>query len=160
MAALGLAPPLAIVAASSFASAALYVSCVEHPARGELTDDEALRQWKPSYRRAARLQGGLAIVAALLGLHMWRSATSATGGAPLWAAGAAAAALNWPFTLIFILPTNKRLLGATKGSSTTRTLLRRWGRLHAVRVCLGWAAAAAYTLAVSRAHVRKDWLWM
>jgi len=40
-----------------------------------------------------------------------------------------------PFTLIVILPTNKRLLDAVlaPGSSETAALLTRWGRLHAVR---------------------------
>ena len=40
-----------------------------------------------------------------------------------------------PFTLIAILPTNKRLLdaGLDRGSPEAAALLARWGRLHAVR---------------------------
>jgi hypothetical protein len=40
-----------------------------------------------------------------------------------------------PFTLIAILPTNKRLLSPTldRRSVEAERLLARWGRLHAVR---------------------------
>ena len=151
MGTLGLVAPLALVAATAFASAALYVSAVEHPSRSALTDDEALHQWKPSYRRAAKFQGVLALAAAGLGCFLFTST-----GDRRWAAGAAAAVANWPFTLLAIRPTNVRLLAAGRGSSTTFMLLRRWGRLHAARVALGWAAVAAYALALSRTRVRRD----
>jgi len=47
-----------------------------------------------------------------------------------------------PFTLIGILPTNKRLLDPTldKRSGETERLLARWGRLHAVRSVLSGLA--------------------
>ena len=47
-----------------------------------------------------------------------------------------------PFTLIVILPTNKRLLDPTldKRSAETERLLARWGRLHAVRGVLSGLA--------------------
>jgi Domain of unknown function (DUF1772) len=40
-----------------------------------------------------------------------------------------------PFTVIGIMPTNHTLLapGRDLGSAETRTLLERWGHLHAVR---------------------------
>ena len=43
-----------------------------------------------------------------------------------------------PFTLIAILPTNKRLLSPTldRRSAEAEGLLARWGRLHAVRSVL------------------------
>jgi hypothetical protein len=43
-----------------------------------------------------------------------------------------------PFTLIVILPTNKRLLdpGLDRSSAEAAALLARWGRLHAVRSVL------------------------
>ena len=85
MGTLGLVAPLALVAATAFASAALYVSAVEHPSRSALTDDEALHQWKPSYRRAAKFQGVLALAAAGLGCFLFTST-----GDRRWAAGAAA----------------------------------------------------------------------
>jgi len=47
-----------------------------------------------------------------------------------------------PFTLIVILPTNKRLLSATldKRSIEAARLLTRWGKLHAVRSVLSGLA--------------------
>ena len=47
-----------------------------------------------------------------------------------------------PFTLVVILPTNKRLLDPTldKRSAETERLLARWGRLHAVRSVLSGSA--------------------
>jgi len=40
-----------------------------------------------------------------------------------------------PFTLIVIMPTNKKLLapGLEKNSQVTRHLLSHWGKLHTVR---------------------------
>lgn len=47
-----------------------------------------------------------------------------------------------PFTLIFILPTNKRLLSPTldRRSPQTERLLAHWAALHAVRTVLSGLA--------------------
>jgi hypothetical protein len=47
-----------------------------------------------------------------------------------------------PFTLVVILPTNKRLLDPTldRRSAEAEQLLARWGRLHAVRSVLSGLA--------------------
>jgi len=47
-----------------------------------------------------------------------------------------------PFTLVVILPTNKRLLDTTldKRSAEAERLLARWGRLHAVRSVISGVA--------------------
>jgi uncharacterized membrane protein len=51
-----------------------------------------------------------------------------------------------PFTLIVILPTNKKLLDPSlnRNSEAARQLLVRWGRLHAVRTVLSLAAFVAF----------------
>ena len=48
----------------------------------------------------------------------------------------------FPFTLIVILPINKRLLDPSldKGSELAKRLLQRWARLHAVRTALSLAS--------------------
>ena len=49
-----------------------------------------------------------------------------------------------PFTLVIILPTNKRLTDSSldPSSAEAAALLSRWGRLHAVRTIAGLAAFA------------------
>ena len=52
-----------------------------------------------------------------------------------WVIAGALLGLVIPFTLVVILPTNKKLLNPTldRRSSQTGQLLSRWGTLHAVR---------------------------
>ena len=132
---------VALVLATLFAGAALYISLVEHPARLGLADGPLLAQWQPSYRRALPIQAGLAILGGLAGLFVWFQTRDWQ-----WMAGALLLLGNWPFTLFVIMPTNKRLLGARveEAGPDTRALLRRWGRLHNVRSLLGTLAVMLY----------------
>jgi hypothetical protein len=132
---------LATLSAAIFAGAALYVSVVEHPARMRLDTSLAATQWAPSYRRATWMQAPLALVSFLAGLMAWW-----LGGGLQWAIGALLMGAVVPFTLIGIMPTNQKLLapGRDLGSAETRTLLDRWGRLHAVRTALSIAATVLY----------------
>ena len=134
---------LALVAAAAFAGAALYVGFVEHPARLVLGPASQLQQWRPSYRRATRMQGGLALAATALGLLAW-----ARTGDPRWGLGAALALANWPYTLLAIMPTNRALLAASSTDPVVAPLMQRWIRLHAVRSGLGLAAVAAFLWAL------------
>jgi hypothetical protein len=127
----------ALILATLFAGAALYISLVEQPARLSLPDEAALAQWRPSYRRALPIQGSLAVLGGVVGLAAWSSTQQWQ-----WLAGGIAMLANWPFTLLMIMPTNKRLFAIPPGDAgaENRTLLRRWGRLHAVRSALGTIA--------------------
>jgi len=135
----------ALIAATLFAGAALYISLVEHPARLRLDDASMLAQWQPSYKAALPMQSGLAVVGGVLGLvasyqtQDWR-----------WLTGSVVLLANWPFTLVGIMPTNKRLMAMTAADAGTesRKLLHRWGGLHAVRSALGSVAAALFAWAI------------
>jgi len=58
---------LALVSAGMFAGAAFYLTTVEHPARMSVGASAALREFRPSYKRAAPQQAALAIVCFLCG---------------------------------------------------------------------------------------------
>jgi len=144
-----LAGLLAFFAASLFAGAALYISIAEHPARMKLEDDAAaLAQWKPSYARGKAMQGALALIGSLLAFWAWWE-----GGDWLWLAGGVFLLINWPYTLLVIMPVNRRLeaIAPEEAGTESRTLLARWGRLHAMRSLFGTAAALMMLLALAAA---------
>jgi hypothetical protein len=121
---------VALLCTGLFAGAAIYVSLVEHPARLECGPALAIAEFGPSYRRGAVMQASLAVGGCLAAVAGWTQG-SAT---PVLIAGVLLGSAV-PFTLIAILPTNKRLLdaGLDRGSPEAAALLARWGRLHAVR---------------------------
>jgi hypothetical protein len=128
---------VATIAAGLFAGAALYITLVEHPARVSCGIAAAIAEFRPSYRRAAVMQGGLALVGALAGVTQWL-----LGGGAGWLVGGLLLGALIPFTLIVIMPVNKRLLdpGLDATSLDAATLLARWERLHAVRTVAGLVA--------------------
>ena len=134
----------ALVAATLFAGAALYISLVVHPARMKLDDRSALAQWKPSYGAATPLQAGLALLSLILGLWAWWKA-----GDDGLLVGALLIGAAVPLTLVVISPTNRRLLATPDQAAgqESRSLLERWGRLHRIRTLLALAAVAAYLVA-------------
>ena len=137
---------VAVLAATLFTGAAVYISAVEHPARLSCGTEIAATQWKPSYKRATIMQVSLAITAGLLGILR-----SVQGGGPLWAWAALLLLTVIPFTLIVIRPTNNRLLdaGRDRCSADTRRLLMTWGRLHGVRSALSVAASILFIWAAT-----------
>jgi hypothetical protein len=136
----------ALVFAALFAGGALYISLVEHPARLKLADAPSLAQWQPSYKRALPIQSGLALAGGAAGLIAgylsadWR-----------WVAGSVLLLANWPFTLLVIMPVNKRLMAMNEdeAGARSRAMLVQWGKLHNVRSALGAAAALVFAWAVA-----------
>ena len=90
-------PLAAIVLATLFTGAALYITLVEHPARLVLEDAALLAQWQPSYKRALPIQSGLAIACGLAGIAAWY-----LSGEWQWLVGSLIMLANWPFTLLAI----------------------------------------------------------
>ena len=138
-----LAPLIATVASGLFAGAALYITVAEHPARLECGSALGVREFGPSYRRAAVMQASLAVIGFAAGVWTWRQGASVWW--LIWALVLGAVVL---FTLIVVMPTNRRLLDPAldAGSAEARLLLLRWGRLHAVRTVAGVAAFVAFAL--------------
>ena len=132
---------LALVIAALFAGAAFYVGFAEHPARMKLDDAHALTQWKPAYKKGATMQAPLAAIGFVLGFIAWQQTSDLR-----WLLGALLLVANWPYMLIVIRPTNNRLLATdpAQAGAETWALLDRWGRLHAARTALGFAATAMF----------------
>ena len=136
-----LAALLALVFAAAFAGAAVFVNVAEQPARLALDNPALLLEWQKSYDRAAPMQGGLALMAALLGflgawqLRDWR-----------FAVGALLILANWPYTLLAIKPTNDRLhaIKPEQANAETRQAIVSWGHLHGGRSVLGVAATLVF----------------
>jgi hypothetical protein len=124
---------VATFASGIFAGAALYVNFVEQPARLSCGVELAVTEWRPSYKRGTAMQAPLAAIGSLAALVSWWF-----DGGLGWLIGGLLLLLIIPFTLVVILPTNKRLESQDLDlrSEEAGWLLRRWGRLHAVRSIL------------------------
>jgi hypothetical protein len=137
----------ATLAAGLFSGASIYINLVEHPARTQCGTALALAQFAPSYKRATVMQASLAAAGFLLATGAW-----ILGAGVHWLAGGILLGLIIPFTLIVILPTNRRLLGsalATDSPEAERSL-DRWGKLHAVRSVLSFSAFLVFLFALSQ----------
>ena len=97
----------------------------------------AVTEWRPSYKRGTLMQASLALIGSVAALLAWWLQGSAG-----WLIGGLLFLLVVPFTLIVILPTNSRLESQDLDirSEEAGRLLRRWGRLHAVRTILSGIA--------------------
>ncbi len=53
---------------------------------------------------------------------------------------------NWPVTLFAIMPINNKLMATDPASAgpESRSMIMRWGSLHAMRTALGLAACLVF----------------
>jgi uncharacterized membrane protein len=91
------------------------------------------------------MQASLAMAGFALGAFAWYQS-----GEWYWLAGSLLMFANWPFTLVVIMPVNNELYATAPNEAglRTRALLRRWGKLHAVRSALGAAATVCFLIAL------------
>ena len=132
---------IATLSTTLFCGAAIYINLVEHPARMGCTTEIAATVWAPSYKRATAMQATLAILGFACGVTAWLM-----GSGLWWLVGGLLIGAVVPFTFAVIMPTNHRLLepGRDLASNETRSLLEKWGNLHAVRSALSFAASVLY----------------
>ena len=128
---------VAVLACALITGAAIYITFIEHPARMQCGVEIAATEFAPSYRRATVMQATCAAVGLASSVAAWLA-----GASFWWLVGGVLLGSVIPFTLIAILPTNKRLLSPTlnRRSAEAEHLLTRWGRLHAVRSVLSGLA--------------------
>jgi hypothetical protein len=100
-----------------------------------------LAEWQPSYKRGAAMQASLALVGFALGWAAWWQTAEWR-----WLVGALFMIAGWPYTMIVIMPTNRKLLAADplRPGPDTAALVEKWGRLHGGRTALGVAASLSY----------------
>jgi hypothetical protein len=127
---------LALVASAAYVGAAGYVALVEQPSRLACADEIAWRQWVQSVKRTPRYAAS-ALIAAGAGLIHGRLAL-----ASFWTWGSVLLLAIVPFTLLTMLPAQRRLTAGdwNPASGETRAMLTQWGRQHVVRSLLGLAA--------------------
>lgn len=135
---------IATLASGTFFGAAVYINLVEQPARISCGAPVAVTQWRPSYKRGTLMQAPLALIGSVSALLAWWLHGSAT-----WLVGGLLFLLVVPFTLVVILPTNKRLESQELDlrSAEAARLLQRWGWLHAVRTLLSGTASLLFLIA-------------
>ena len=135
---------IAILSCCLFAGAALYINLAEHPARMQCGTELAATVFGPSYKRAAKMQATLAVVATICAIGSWLSS-----GSIFWLVGAFLIFFVIPFTLVVIRPINDQLLAPNpdRRSTATQALLVHWGHLHAIRTTASLAATAIFLLA-------------
>jgi uncharacterized membrane protein len=138
---MSIATLVATVGAGLFAGASTYVTVAEHPSWLESGPTIAIKGLGPSFRRAGVMQGGLATVSLVSAAVAWFQ-----GSGVGWLVGGLLLAVLVPFTLVVIMPTNRRLLDPQldAGSREAVELLLRWGRLHAVRTVIGVAVFVSF----------------
>src|SRR4030088_1981359 len=71
----------------------------------------------------------------------WQSGTA------LWSVGGLLMLANLPVTLIGIMPRIIRLMATHTATSESAGLTVKWGALHGIRTCLGFAGTATFLLA-------------
>src|SRR5215471_14753235 len=123
-----LAGLLGLIVAAIFTGAALYINLAEQPARLALEDRALLSEWKLAYKRGFAMQAPLTVIGCLLGLIAWWQTEHW-----LWIIGALLLVTNWPYTLLVIMPVNRKLMATelSKAGRETRNLIKHWARLHA-----------------------------
>jgi hypothetical protein len=136
---------LALTVAAVFTGAAFYINVAEQPARLHLDDSALLTEWKSAYKRGFAMQAPLAVAAFVLGAFSWWESRQW-----LFLIGGVIMLLNWPWTMLAIMPVNNRLMTTEPAAATkdTREMIQHWAVLHFVRTLLGAGATVVFLIAL------------
>jgi hypothetical protein len=109
---------------------ALASSIIVHPILTKISRIAAIEVFKPFFDKTHKVVLTLSIIVSLLALVL-----SFTNGNWWWFGISLLMHLNGPYTLKFMMPTNRRLMeeGVDPNSEQTKSDLLNWGNLHAVR---------------------------
>ena len=132
---------LALTVVTAFTGAAFYINIAEQPACLQLDDRSLLAEWKPAYKRGYMMQASLVVIGGVLGLGAFLGTLDWH-----WLLGALILLANWSYTILVIMPTNRRLMETSLEAPTieTRQMVRKWGFLHSGRSALGLAATLIF----------------
>ena len=134
---LHLCQSLSVLSCGLFTGAAIFIHYVEHPSRMAVGTQYAASVFPGSYRRAAVMQAGLAILCFVSSML-----ACVAGAGIMWLFTGLLMFSVVPFTLIVMMPVNKKLLDpkVDKYSASTKSLLQTWGKLHGVRSVISFCA--------------------
>ena len=129
------------LSASLFAGSAVYCTLVEHPARLQCGVNLASTVFPASFYKAAKLQSSLAITSGFAAIAAFQLDKIKDRS---WLFCGLAMLSIMPYTYIFLMPVNRKLLAPNvdKNSDETNSLLEKWGQLHAVRSFIGFVCSA------------------
>jgi hypothetical protein len=125
---------LATLMAGLWAGAAIYIGFAEHPSALKVGVKYATEYFKPMSKRTAPLMMLYSAIGGGAGLYVWFN-----GGATGWLVGGVLLLGMFPFTAIFIVPTNLQLIqpDAAADEAKAARLHARWGLMHWLRTLLG-----------------------
>jgi Domain of unknown function (DUF1772) len=97
-------------------------------------------------KRGFIMQATLAVLSGVAGFFSYHATQNW-----VWGLGAVIILLNWPYTLLVIMPTNRKLTAVKDGSAGVDEVNRIvfWGKLHAIRTVLGLIAVVTFLMALT-----------
>ncbi len=131
---------LALVAASGFSGATLYINLVEQPARLAVGGRAMIGEWVPSNRRGVVMLSILALASALLAYRDFSGTQDVR-----WLIGGAVILASLPYTFFVMVPLNIWLAEVpASGRAMARRLMNDWGLLEWAQTAIGLCACAVF----------------
>ena len=126
---------IATIAAGLWAGISLYIAIVEHPSALRVGVQFATEYFRTMSKRTAPLMMILAAIGGVAAIYTWIQ-----GADRLWLIGGSLLLIQFPFTAIFIVPTNIRLLkvDAAESNELAAALHARLSLLDSIRSILGF----------------------